>query len=264
MEADVIEGDAPVQAHQGEALPAVRAESAVVAQPKPEGTPSLLHMAVQRGATVEELDRLMTLQERMLARDALTAFNNAFARFKAEAISIPRTKEITDGPLKGKKHVELGVAIRIVTPYLSQHGLSLSWALTKDEPNWLEVTCTLRHAAGHSENVSMGGEPDTGPGRNKIQARCSTKTYLERYTATAILGLAPEDEDDDGAGGAREKTGGTLAEQGREVAIGGTAAFNAWWNGLSAKQRNELGKEGLALRRMAREADQGGETGTPT
>jgi len=44
----------------------------------------------------------------------------------------------------------------------------------------------------------MGGAPDTGPGRNAIQARGSAKTYLERYTATAILGLAPEDEDTDG------------------------------------------------------------------
>ena len=44
----------------------------------------------------------------------------------------------------------------------------------------------------------MGGAPDTGPGRNAIQARGSSKTYLERYTATAILGLAAQDADKDG------------------------------------------------------------------
>ncbi len=40
---------------------------------------------------------------------------------------------------------------------------------------------------------------DTGPGRNAIQARGSAKSYLERYTATAILGLAAQDADKDGA-----------------------------------------------------------------
>ena len=68
----------------------------------------------------------------------------------------------------------------------------------------MEVTCTLRHVAGHSEAVSMGSAPDSGPGRNAIQARGSAKTYLERYTATAILGMAPQDADDDGG-----KSGGS-------------------------------------------------------
>jgi len=46
----------------------------------------------------------------------------------------------------------------------------------------------------------MGAAPDTGPGRNAIQSRASSKSYLERYTATAILGLAAKEADDDGNG----------------------------------------------------------------
>jgi hypothetical protein len=109
-----------------------------------------------------------------------------------------KNTEIKDGPLKGKKHANLFDVVDAVTPKLSAHGLAISWKLTKDEKDWLEVTCTLRHSAGHFETVSMGSGPDMGPGRNAIQARCSAKTYLERYTATAILGLAAQDADDDG------------------------------------------------------------------
>lgn len=165
---------------------------------------ALLQIAVQRGDGIEVLEKLMDLKDRQDAKTALAAFNESFAAFKAEAVVLIRAKLIKDGPLKGKKHAELSDAVNAATPALSKHGLSVSWRLSKDEPQWMEVTCTLRHVGGHSESVSMGGAPDTGPGRNAIQARGSVKTYLERYTYTAILGLAAQDADDDGAGGAGE------------------------------------------------------------
>jgi ERF superfamily len=162
----------------------------------------LLQVAVERGADLAYVEKLMELKERHEATEARKAHAAAVAGFKSEAVTIIKGKLITDGPLKGKKHADLFNVVSAVTPALSLHGLSISWKLTKDDKDWLEVTCYLKHAAGHVESVSMGGAPDTGPGRNAIQARCSTKTYLERYTATAILGIAATDADDDGAGGA--------------------------------------------------------------
>ena len=159
---------------------------------------SIIQYAIERGAGIDTIERLIALKEREDENQARRAFNVAFADFKAEAVTLLRTKEVQAGPLKGVKHVELGNIVKVATPALAKHGLSISWKLTKDSPEWMEVTCVLRHIAGHSETVSMGGAPDTGPGRNAIQARGSAKTYLERYTATAILGLAPEDEDTDG------------------------------------------------------------------
>ena len=50
----------------------------------------------------------------------------------------------------------------------------------------------------------MGGPPDTGGAKNAIQARASTKSYLERYTLKAITGLSEQDDDDDGGGGAHD------------------------------------------------------------
>lgn len=164
-----------------------------------------LQMQIVSTGDLEKLKQLREIEREWSADQAKQAFNAAFAAFKAEAVKLIRTKPITDGPLKGKKHVELGEVVRIATPALSQHGLSISWKLTRDEKEWMEVTCILRHIKGHSESVSMGGAPDAGPGRNAIQARGSAKTYLERYTATAILGLAPED-DNDGRGAPTEQT----------------------------------------------------------
>lgn len=164
----------------------------------PTNPMQMLAVAVQQGMPIDTLRELMTLKREWEADEARKMFNEAFAAFKAEAIVIVKNTEIKDGPLKGKKHANLFDVVNAVTPHLSAHGLTISWKLTKDEKDWMEVTCTLRHVGGHSESVSMGSGPDTGPGRNSIQARGSAKAYLERYTATGILGLAAKDADDDG------------------------------------------------------------------
>ena len=161
----------------------------------------------------------MRLKKSRREDQAKQAFNVAFSAFKAEAVKLIRTKKVVSGPLAGTKHIELGEVVRVATPALSRHGLSISWKLSRDDKDWMEVTCTLRHAEGHSETVSMGGAPDVGPGRNAIQARGSAKTYLERYTATAILGLAPENDDDGQASGA------TLAEAEACMEEGAAADF---------------------------------------
>jgi len=162
----------------------------------------ILRMAVERGADVAMLERLMELQTKWEANEARKAFNVAFSAFKAQAIRIIKNKTTEAGPLIGRKYAELFAIVNAVTPALSEHGLSASWRISKDEPGWVEVTCTLQHSGGHSESVSMGGPPDMGGAKSAIQARASTVTYLERYTLKAITGLAEQNDDKDGAGGA--------------------------------------------------------------
>lgn len=162
----------------------------------------MLQMAVQQGADLDKLQKLMDLQERWEANEARKAFNEAFAAFKAEAVNVIKNRTVDQGPLTGKKYAELFSVVNAVTPALSKHGLSASWRLTKDEKDWLEVTCTLKHVKGHAEAVAMGGPPDAGGAKSAIQARASTISYLERYTLKAICGVAEQGEDKDGGGAA--------------------------------------------------------------
>ena len=161
---------------------------------------------INRAATdqtfdVAKLEQLLAVRDRWEANEARKAYNEAFTAFKGEAIKLLRDTPVTDGPLKGKKYASKFAVVNAVTEHLSAHGLSASWKLTKDEKEWIEVTCTLRHTLGHSEAVSMGGAPDTGPGRNAIQARSSTNSYLEKLTLKAICGIAEQGDDNDGADG---------------------------------------------------------------
>ncbi len=184
-------------------------ESGLILQPNREravaptagaSTPAdLIRVAIAQGAGLETIERLLAMQERLQAAQAKAAFDVAFARFKSEAIDILKRTAVTDGPLKGKRYAELSNVVEAVTPALSKHGLSSSWKVTKDEKDWIEVTCYLKHAEGHVESVSMGGPPDTGGAKNAIQARASTVSYLERYTLKAITGTAEKGDDKDGA-----------------------------------------------------------------
>ena len=228
-------------------------------------TPSyLLQLAVQQGADLDKLERLMGLQERWEANEARKAYDTAFAAFKAEAVRIVKNRQVTNGPLAGKAYAELFSVVNAITPALSRHGLSSSWRITKDEPNWLEVTCTIKHVAGHTESVSMGGPPDVGGAKNAIQARASTVSYLERYTLKAITGLSEQDDDDNGGRGAHQPAQQSgedlqpLIDAGQDAAMNGMASLTKWWGGLTAKQRSAMNKEFPKLRAAANNADQGG------
>lgn len=158
----------------------------------------LLQMALEKNASMEQVEKLMDLQERFEKNEARKAYNRAFSAFKAEVISIIKTAKTTSGPLTGRIYADKNDVVMAVTPALSRHGLSSSWKITKDEKDWIEVTCYLRHEAGHEESVSMGGPPDVGGAKSAIQARASANSYLERYTLKAITGLSEKGEDNDG------------------------------------------------------------------
>jgi hypothetical protein len=244
------------------------APSNVAALPLANTTPAdLMRVALQSGAGMDVLERFMALQVQWEEREAVKAFNVAFAAFKAEAVRVIKNREVTAGPLAGKKYAELFAVVNAVTPALSLHGLSASWKLTIDQKDWIEVTCTIKHSAGHSESVSMGGPPDVGGAKNPIQARASTVSYLERYTLKAITGLSEQEDDNDGGfGGSDAATRATQAQAsnyddaiaaGRSAAMEGMASLTAWWGRLTGKQRADLGKEFAGMRKAAQQADQG-------
>lgn len=180
------------------AVPAVQPGSAL-AESSPAG---IMLAALSRGVSPADIREMLALQREWDADQARKSFNRAFAAFKSEAIRIVKAKKVGDGPLKGKSYAELFNVVDAVSPVLSAHGLSTSWKVSRDDRDWIEVTCELKHVDGHAETVSLGGPPDTGGAKNAIQARASTISYLQRYTLKAITGVAEGGEDDDGQGGA--------------------------------------------------------------
>lgn len=174
----------------------------VASRPSGAITPMvLIEKAMTTDAGVDQLTKLWELQVAYEKHEAEKAFNEAFAAFKSEAISIVKDKQVGFDTNQGRteySHASLFNVVNTVTPFLSKYNLALNWDIDQDDQ--IKVTAILSHAKGHSKTVSMKAGKDDSGKKNAIQQIASTKSYLERYTALAVLGLAAKDQDDDGRG----------------------------------------------------------------
>lgn len=164
----------------------------------PNATPmQMLAIMTQRGVSIADLTSLVALAKDWEANQARKAYVEAMAAFKAEPIEILKTKDVNIPGGAKFKHAQLADVVDGVVSALSKHGLSHNWIVETGDT--IKVTCVVTHKLGHSEKCEMSAPPDTGPGRNKIQAVGSTTTYLQRYSLMSLLGLAAKDMDNDGS-----------------------------------------------------------------
>lgn len=160
---------------------------------------AMIRMAVSGGANLEQLEKLLALQERHEANEAKKAFHQAMSDFKANPPQIIKDKAVSFGQGKANyKHATLAQVCEKINSSLSKYGLSSAW-LTRQDNGQISVTCKITHQMGHSEETTITAPADSSGSKNPIQAIGSTITYLQRYSLLALTGLATEDQDDDGA-----------------------------------------------------------------
>lgn len=160
----------------------------------------LLQMAVSQGANLDQLDKLMQLQEHWEANEARKAFVAAMAAFKSEPLRVIKSKQVSIPGGAKFSHATLADVVDAAVAGMGAHGLSHRW-ITSQSANEITVTCVVTHALGHSESTSLTCKPDDSGKKNAIQQVASAITYLERYTLQAALGIAASDmQEDDGRG----------------------------------------------------------------
>ena len=205
MSNELVTGDSPVIMREQSA------QSPITVNPC-----RILQIAVERGASMDQLEKLIALQERWEAGQARKAFDLAVAAAKAEIKPIVKSAEVDFTSQKGRtnyKHETLdGIAMHI-DPVLSRHGLSYRYRSTQ-ENGGLTVTCIVAHRDGHSEETTLSGPPDNSGNKNAYQAVGSAATYLQRYTLKLALGLsAAKDDDGHGAEAAQPAAPATISRE---------------------------------------------------
>lgn len=178
------------------------AEEIVIAAPHatapalPATPMEMLSRALERGADLTVLEKLMDLQERYERNEAKKAFDAAIADAKSEIKPIIKNRTGNNDA----QYADLG-AYAAVDPIIAKHGLSYRYR-AKQEEGEIFITCVLSHRDGYSEETTLSSKADATGSKNAIQALGSTVTYLQRYTLTLALGLAASQADDDGASSA--------------------------------------------------------------
>lgn len=161
----------------------------------------MLQTAVEQGADLDKLEKLMGLHERWEANEARKAFVVAMTAFKENPPTITRDRHVSFETSKGTvdyKHASLDQVSASIGKALSEHGISHDWDIEQLDGGLIKVTCVLTHSMGHTKGVSLQSSPDQTGGKNNIQAIASAVTYLQRYTLLSATGMAAQDQDDDG------------------------------------------------------------------
>lgn len=149
---------------------------------------SLLSRAIQQGASMETLERLMDLKDRHDAKLAKQSFMAAFAAFKANPPPVYKNKL---NKQYDSWYSTLDNLVNTVNAELAKHGMTTAWDIEQGQQ--IKVTCILSHVDGHSERVSMTGAADTSGAKNALQQIKSTTTYLKGATFEAVTGIASAD-----------------------------------------------------------------------
>ena len=189
---------------------------------------SMIHLAIQQGAGIEQLERLWDMQLKYEANESKKAYHVAMAAFKSDPPDIEKDSHVDYTSLKGRtqyNHATLGNVASKINKALAPHGLSATWKTDQFENGQIKVTCIITHSMGYSESTSLSSSPDTSGGKNNIQAIGSTVSYLQRYTILALTGLATREQDNDGQNSGPEQCA-TIDEKQQSQIIDMIAAKN--------------------------------------
>lgn len=242
--------------------PAQAAPLAQAAPARATMTPmDMLAIAVERGASVEELNKLWEIAEKVRQQQAQQAFVSAMTRFKENPPTIQKTREADvksrrEGAASfAYKYANLADVCNGIIEHLAAVGISHDWT-TRQADGQVAVTCTLTHEQGHGKSTTLAAGLDMSGNKNNLQGLGSAVSYLERYTLLAVCGLALDDQqDDDGAAGitpgerqelqaaARELREGAvspLLQRAQAAADKGHTSFGAFWRGITEQERRTL------------------------
>lgn len=159
----------------------------------------LIELAVTSGADIGKLEKLMELQERYEAGQALKAFNVAMSEFQSNLPIIEKSGIVDFTSTKGRTYYRYArledISAAIKQP-LKDAGLSYRFN-QRQENGVITVTCIITHKEGHSESNDLSSGIDSSGGKDAIKGTASTISYLRRYTLTGGLGIVVGGEDDD-------------------------------------------------------------------
>ena len=174
--------------------------------PEQVGQVSTLLQVIERAASnpqvdIEKMERLMQMHERIVARDAEIAFNNAMRECQKECGYISAD---ANNPQTKSKYATFAKLDSVLRPIYTKHGFSLSFDEGEtSKPEYVRVVCYVSHAAGHTRTYHRDMPADGkgakgGDVMTKTHAAGAAGSYGARYLLKGIFNVQVGEEDRDG------------------------------------------------------------------
>jgi len=189
----------------------------VRAQPDDMGTAFLQMIAAASRdpqVDVEKMQKLLEMRERLLAKEAETAFNVSMRAAQSEIGPVFRDAE---NPHTKSRYAKLEAIDAKIRPVYVRHGFSLTFnSAPPAKEGAARILCDVLHSGGHSKHYELEGELDVAgakgtSNKTSIQGLGSSVSYLRRYLTLMIFNLVMSNEDDDGMGVGRGTGAGVLS-----------------------------------------------------
>ena len=176
-------------------------------------------VASNPAADVEKLERLLAIQQTVLADQRRTAYMAAMSRLQAALPQVTKSGTIFDGNGKVRstfaKIEDVDVAIR---PLCASEGFSFSLDSEPAGTSGTKFTLKMSHRDGHAETLSTILPVAAPPGCSATQGVGSTLSYARRYLLMMHLNLVTRDVDNDGQGESAPITPEQVEQLRRELA----------------------------------------------
>lgn len=212
--------------------------------------------AIESNVSVETLDKLLAMRERIKAEQAKEAYTAALAAFQGECPTIKKTKPVKND--QGKviyMYAPIESIVDQVKELLAKHELSYTIQTRTDEKTVTSV-CVVRHAMGHSESsdmtVPIGGSTKV---MSPQQGVAASLTFAKRYAFLNALGIMTGDEDSETALQETQLKNAALGEY--ETKLRGAKTLielTNTYNGLPAIAKKEFYALGKELKQQFQEA----------
>lgn len=169
----------------------------VPAMPQQVNSEQLLTKAIESNASMDTIERMMDLRERINAENARAAFYQAMSKFQAECPVIQKSREV-----KGKggstryKYASLEDIVSQVSPLLDKYGLSFT-VDTEHKDGFIIAKCLVRHILGHESDSTFSVPIEKEAFMNEAQKAASAQSYAKRYAFMNAFGILTGDVDND-------------------------------------------------------------------
>lgn len=160
---------------------------------------TIKRIALDPNVDITKLEKMLAMQERILARNAEMEFNADLAALQTELPMISEKGEIWHKGTLISTYAKFEDINETIKPILSKYGFAISFRMSTNA-DFVKVTCNLVHRNGHKETTEILLPTDLGGAKNKVQAVASSVSYGKRYTLEAMLNISTGGQDDDGEG----------------------------------------------------------------
>jgi hypothetical protein len=149
---------------------------------------------------IDKMERLLAMQERIVARDAETRFNVAMTAAQGEMGAISADAM---NPQTHSKYASYAKLDKVLRPIYIRHGFALSFDEGEAPAGFVLVLCRVSHSAGHTRSYRKlmpadGKGAKGGDVMTLTHASGAAMTYGMRYLLKGIFNVAVGEEDTDG------------------------------------------------------------------